>query len=480
MPYEQNNALETDLYQVAMAEAYAIGGESGRTAVFELFVRNLPPHRNYLLAAGQELALEYLEGLHFTEGQIDYLAKHAQFQGTQHEGFRDMLRNFTFTGNVWAVPEGMPVFANEPIMTVSAPLAQANFVETYLLSVINSQTMWASKASRIADAAAPAVVTDFGTRRIDPDAAVKAARAAYIAGFIGTSNVEAGMRFGIPVFGTMAHSFVMSGDSMGPITELERFRKFAGVYPSHATLLIDTYKIEEGIHNALKVAKEMRARGIQLNGIRIDSGDIAFWSDYAHKMFKSEGLPIKVTASNDLDEYEITKLTQKGAKVDIYGVGTMFAMANSDAPKGTGGVYKVAEVEVNSVMQGRMKKSDEKSTYPWSKQVYYYLDAEGRRAYDEITLSSEERPDGIPLLRQVMRDGRRTAHATTIAESRSLADTEKGRLRASLRGIADAAEPQRVVVSDRLQGAQAEAVRSIMDETLSNGRNANNKRTKTS
>ncbi len=430
---EKNHALETDMYQLTMMAANELAGKSNELSTFDLFVRRIPESRNYLLSCGLEEALNYLKNLRFTEEQISYLKSLPAFQGEQHERFFEKLRNFRFTGDVWAVKEGTPIFSNEPLLIVRAPTFEAQLVETYLLNIIGSRTMFASKASRIVDNSRfYSQAMEFGTRRShDPEAAIACARAAYIAGFVATSNLEAGKRYGIPVSGTMAHAFVM-----GFASELDAFRAYSNAFPKNTVLLVDTYDIEQGIRNAITVAKEMESRGERLLGIRIDSGDLAHFSRLARNILNENGLGyVKIVISNDLDEIKITDIRSKGGIADMLGIGTMVATSN-DAPH-LGVVYKLSEQETKSgEMQPRIKISEGKITLPGLKQVYRFYGRDGRAYMDEICLSGiEERKSGTPLLEKVMEGGNIIVKMPTLEEIKIHAESERKKLPDTLRGL---------------------------------------------
>lgn len=438
----ESNALKTDLYQLTMIAGYEAEGKNQQLATFELFVRKLPQSRNYLLASGINEALQALIEMRFTEKQIDYVKSLPSFKHAP-ASFFDTLRKFKFDGDVWAVKEGTPVFGNEPMLAVRAPLCQSQLLETYLLNVVGASTMFASKASRIVDAAAPAGVMEFGTRRShNPEAAIACARAAYIAGCIGTSNVEAGFRHGVPLMGTMAHSFVMSFDS-----ELDAFRAYARTFPKNSVFLVDTYDIEQGIKNAITVAKEMEKAGNRLFGIRIDSDDLAKWSKIARVMMDKEGLQyVGVTLSNDLDENSITQLRSNGARFESVGVGTMLA-TSKDAPN-LGVVYKLCEIEVNGQMEPRIKVSEGKTTLPGLKQVYRFMGEDGKFSHDEICLANEQRAGAEPLLSKVVENGKLTASLPSLEQLRNYTREQKDRIPANMRGLLQ--EAYSVVPSNKL------------------------------
>jgi nicotinate phosphoribosyltransferase len=399
-----NVALLTDLYELAMADSYLRHGMNDR-ATFALFVRSLPSGRSFLISAGLDTALAYLEALQFEDEAIRYLRS----LGFLSNEFLEYLRGFRFTGDVRAIPEGEVFLPPEPLLEVTGPRIEAQIVETFLLNTLNFQVMVASKAARAVLAARGRGVVDFSPRRDHGvDAALKAARAAYIAGCTGTSNVLAGMLYGIPVVGTMAHSYIMSFTD-----ELEAFRAFARDFPTNSVLLIDTYDTRQGIANAIIVGHEMAARGARLRGVRIDSGDLVAQSRAVRQALDAAGFrEVQILLSGDLNEYRITELLAQGAAVDAFGVGTELG-TSADAPS-IGGVYKLVEDEKGY----RIKLSTGKATLPGRKQVWRRIDAEGAPDRDLITLMDEPGPPGtIPLLRDVMRAGRRLS-SESLAEIR--------------------------------------------------------------
>lgn len=390
----RNAAMLTDLYELTMAASYFAHGMNG-PATFELFIRQLPAERNFLAAAGLDDALDYLETFRFDRDGLAYLASLGLFD----DALIDYLRDFRFTGDVWAVAEGEAVFGQEPLLRVTAPLIEAQFVETFLLNCISFQTMVASKAARVVVAAQGRSFVDFSPRRDHgADAALKAARAAYVGGAAATSNVLAGQMYGIPLSGTMAHSYVMSFEH-----EIDAFRQYAADYPGQATLLLDTYDTIAGAKNAAIVGRELAGRGETLHGVRLDSGDFAALSKEVRAILDEAGLPsTQIFASGDLDEHRIRALLADGAPIDAFGVGTQLG-TSADAPA-LGAVYKLAE----DVRGPRMKWSEGKRTLPGTKQVYR-VERNGVFEYDTIALASEEGVEGRPLLGQVMRAGERLA-----------------------------------------------------------------------
>ncbi|MDX2032853.1 MAG: nicotinate phosphoribosyltransferase [Blastocatellia bacterium] len=388
----RSSGLATDLYQLTMGAAYFASGR-GERASFEMFVRRLPEERSYLLVAGVEQALGYLEGLSFSGEEIEYLRGLPVFSGVSGDYF-EYLREFRFTGEVWGMPEGTVAFGGEPLLRVTAPLIEAQLVETFLLATINFQTMIATKASRVVEAAAGRGVIEFGARRCHGfGAAVAAARAAYVGGCIGTSNVEAGRMYDIPVFGTAAHSFTMAFEH-----EIDAFRAYTRVFPESTTLLLDTYDV---IH-AARLATEF---GPALRGVRLDSGDLVAQSREVRAILDAAGMEgTRILASGDLNEYLIERMVADGARIDSFGVGTELSTSR-DAPA-LSGVYKLVEVESDGHIEPKMKLSREKATYPHRKQVWRERDEAGRFVGDVIGMAGETGLPGDPLLVPVMREGR--------------------------------------------------------------------------
>ena len=390
---EHYSALLTDLYELTMAAAY-FENKLVANATFELFVRSLPAERGFLLAAGLEQALDYLESLRFEEDDIVYLRQQAVFQHIGSEFF-DYLRNFRFSGEVWAMPEGTPVFGEEPFLRVTAPIIEAQIVETFLLSILTFQTMIGSKAARVVRAARGRRIIEFGSRRAHgPDAGVLVARAAYIGGCAGTSNVEAGRRYGIPIFGTLAHSFIMAYAD-----ETEAFQKFHQLFPERAVLLVDTY-------DTLAAVDKIIQNHLHPSAIRLDSGDLVELSRQARRRLDEAGLQdTKIFASGDLDEYAIADLLNRGAEIDAFGVGTALA-TSKDAPA-LGGVYKLVDLESDGNIVYRAKLSEEKQTYPGRKQVFRSRDSDGVFRGDTVACETEAFPGDDALLSCVMRNGSR-------------------------------------------------------------------------
>jgi len=390
---EQTMALLTDLYELTMAQSY-LRGKRNELSTFDLFVRHLPAGRGFLVSAGLDTVLTYLERLRFSDDAIAYLRTLNLFD----EAFLGYLQRFEFTGDVTAMPEGEVVFPPEPLLEVTAPRIEAQIIETFLLNQINFQTMVASKAARVVLSAHGRPVVDFSPRRDHgADAAMKVARCSYLAGCAGTSNVLAGIAYGISVSGTMAHSYVMSFDD-----ELEAFRTYARHFPEHCLLLIDTYNTVEGARRAVTVAAELRARGHRLRGVRLDSGDLAALSHTVRRILDDAGFPdVQILASGDLNEDKIRDLLDSDAPVDMFGVGTEMGVSY-DAPA-LAGVYKLVE----DTRGYRIKRSTGKVTLPGRKQVWR-VTRDGRMIEDVIALHDEAAPPGAQsLLAGVMRGGTR-------------------------------------------------------------------------
>jgi len=404
---ETNMGLLTDFYELTMCASY-FEDKRNEAATFDLFIRKLPPQRSYFIFAGLEQVLFYLEKVKFTEEQINYLRKQKL-----NEEFLKYLRTFKFTGEVWAVPEGTIVFPDEPLIRVTAPMVEAQLVETFILNTVNLQTMLATKASRVIYAAQGRSVIEFGLRRTQgTDAGMKAARCSYLAGAEGTSNVLAGMTYGIPVFGTMAHSYVMSFDH-----EIDAFRTFARAFPHNSTLLIDTYDSLEGAENAAVVAKELEKQGNRLDAVRLDSGDLLTLSKKVRQILNSHGLQhVKIFASGDLDEYAIRDLLKNDAKIDAFGVGTRMS-TSFDRPY-VDVVYKLSGMVERGTFVPTMKLSTGKITLPGKKQIFRQTDKNGKYVRDIISLENEK-VAGEPLLIRVMERGRNVYETQKLAEIRT-------------------------------------------------------------
>jgi len=409
-----NRALLTDLYELTMAAGYFEHRIQCR-GTFELFVRQLPPERSYLVAAGLDSALGYLENLRFTEDDVRFLRSLEAFRPVS-EAFFDYLRAFRFTGDVRAVEEGTLIFGAEPILQVTAPVAEAQLVETYLLSVINYETLVASKAARVVQVAGGRPVWEFGTRRAHgPQAGVRAARAAYVGGCVGTSNVLAGYLFGVPLAGTAAHSWTQ----VFP-TERESFEALLETFPETGILLIDTYDPLVGAETAAEVASRL---GRRLPAVRLDSGELLEKSQLVRDILDRHGLTeTKILASGDLNEYRVEELVLKGAPIDVFGVGTDLATSR-DVPS-LGVVYKLVETEQDGRVEYTAKFSEQKAHWPGRKQVFRFsrqiASGEGSEFHhDLVARATEEYPDATPLLKLVMKNGRRLAPRPSLAEARA-------------------------------------------------------------
>ncbi|MEX1055072.1 MAG: nicotinate phosphoribosyltransferase [Rhodothermales bacterium] len=434
-----NSALFTDLYQLTMLQAYHREG-MGEPAVFDLFIRRLG-RRNFVLACGLDTVLDYLEELHFSEESLAFLASTGKFDSS----FLAYLEGFRFSGSVYAVREGTPIFPDEPILEVVAPIAEAQLVETFLLNQITFQTNVATKASLVRLAAGERTVADFGMRRMHgADAALKAARAFHIAGLDSTSNVLAGQVYGIPTTGTMAHSYIEAHGS-----EEDAFRAFASFYDD-AVLLVDTYDTLEGIRKIARLAKEGGAE-FRIGGVRLDSGDLAELARESRRILDAEGLQhVRILASGSLDEHEISRLLEGGAPIDGFGVGTRMGTI-ADQPY-LDSVYKLSAY----AGKPRMKLSTEKSTLPGRKQIYRSYQA-GIATHDVIS-TADERLEGRPLLETVMESGTRMETSRfSLDEIRDYSREELSVLPSRLLSLVPDDRPYEVRLS--------EGLKQLLDET---------------
>ena len=429
---DETAPLLTDLYELTMLRSYFEEGLEGR-AVFSLFVRRLPEARNFLLACGLDDILHYLERLSFTEAALHELERLDRFP----PDFLDRLSRLRFTGDVWAMPEGTPFFAGEPLLEVCAPLPEAQLVETFLLNTVHLATLIASKAARVALAAAGRQVVDFGLRRAQgADAGLKGARAMYVAGIDATSNVLAGRAYGIPLAGTMAHSFIQTHPD-----ELSAFRAVVRLYPS-TILLVDTFDTLQGVENVIRLAKELGVH-FQVRGIRLDSGDLLELSKAARTRLDQAGLSkVEIFASSELDEHEIERLVSNGAPIQGFGVGTAMGVS-ADAPS-LDVAYKLVSYEGET----RVKLSRGKEVLPGQKQVFRIED-NGVAARDVLACFGEALP-GRPLLSPVMRAGRRLSPPEPLDRVRARARDEIARLPAALRQLSRAEPPYPVEPSAAL------------------------------
>ncbi|MBI2657940.1 nicotinate phosphoribosyltransferase [Candidatus Woesearchaeota archaeon] len=439
MVNERDFALFTDLYELTMCASYFDNSING-IATFDLFIRQLPENRSYFIAAGMEDALNYLKKLKFTDDHIKFLKSKNIFKGD----FLGYLKNFKFTGDVFAMPEGTVFFPNEPVLSVTAPIMEAQLAETFLLNTINLQTTIATKASRVVYAAKQRPVVDFSLRRTQgTDAGMKAARASYIAGCAGTSNVLAGMKHGIPIYGTMAHSFVMAFEK-----EEKSFEAYSGTFPDSSTFLVDTYDTLKGVGKAAVIAKKLEMNDHRLKAIRLDSGNLASLSKSARKILDKNGLDyVQVFASGSLDEYKVEELLEKGAMIGSFGVGTAMGVSK-DAPY-SDVVYKLVELSDHGKLLPTMKLSKDKVTYPGKKQVYRVADKDGNYQEDILCLR-DEKIKGIPLLQKVMEKGKVMGKIPSLEEIRKNAMHNLSKLPDKYKKLENAAKYS-VEVSQGLQ-----------------------------
>jgi nicotinate phosphoribosyltransferase len=425
------NALLTDLYELTMAAGYHDSGKAQQKATFELSIRRLPQHRNFVLSAGLPQVVDYLQNLRFTEPEIAYLQSLPQFANVS-QAFFDYLRDFRFTGDLFAVPEGTPLFAGEPIAIVRAPIIEAQIPETYLLSAFTFPTLIASKAARCADAAAGRPVVEFGTRRAHtPEAGTIGARAAYLGGCAGTSNTLAGLTYHIPVMGTAAHSWIMSF-----ACEEGAFKKLRNVLGPATVQLIDTYDPIQGARNAVKA-------GGPIWGVRLDSGDFDTLSRQVRAILDEGGMhDARIMVSGDLDEYRIRDLVAAGAPIDSFGVGTQLA-TSADAPH-MSAIYKVVEVEICGIKRYAAKYSTDKGSLPGAKQIF-------REKARDILARSGECGNGEALLRPILIGGRLIEPLPTLEQARQRAAESIALLPPELRALEPAAEPWPVIHSRELR-----------------------------
>ncbi len=394
-PTQETLGINTDLYELTMAAAYFEAGRMADRGTFELFTRRLPQTRSFLMAAGLEQALHFIQNVRFTESTLQYIKQLDLFKSI-NSAFFDYLRNFRFSGDIHALPEGTIFFSTEPIVQVTAPIIEAQLLETYLMSSLNFQSMVASKAARMSLSAKGKRIVDFGSRRAHgPQAGVLAARAAFIGGCVGTSNVLAGYEMGIPVFGTMAHSFVQFFDQ-----EIEAFQRFWDVFGENSTLLVDTYDTLAGVQKGLDLGEKIQA-------VRLDSGDLLSLAFKTRELLDRQGRPeVQIVASGNLNEEKIHSFILEDAPIDAYGVGTDLVVS-ADAPT-CDLVYKLVEVIIEGKARPRIKTSEGKETLPYRKQIYRRIGKEGFCG-DLLSRSAERVPQDpsglVPLLRQYVRNG---------------------------------------------------------------------------
>lgn len=414
------SALLTDLYEFTMAQAYLEQGMTG-PAVFEFFVRKLPANRNFMITAGLEQVLSYLADLHVTQEELVWLDRSGRFSS----GFLHYLETLRFTGDVDAMAEGTAFFPHEPILRVTAPLPQAQLVESRVMNLLNFQTMVASKAARSVLVAGGKPLIDFGLRRAHgAEAGLLAARASYLSGFAGTATVLAGKVFGIPLYGTMAHSFVQAHED-----ELLAFEHFARAHPENVVILIDTYDTEAAAQKVVSLASKLSARGISVKGVRLDSGDLADHARQVRCILDKGGLSqTQILASGNLDEYRLRDLVKHDVPIDSFAVGTAMT-TSSDAPS-LDCAYKLQEYAGRPTR----KRSEGKATWPGRKQVYRYLTPDARLSHDIVTTDRDRRP-GELLLRSVMKEGRRLESAPDLGETRQYAAAQLRQLPEWLRAL---------------------------------------------
>lgn len=438
----QSSPLLTDLYQLTMLQAYFDEGMN-EIAVFEFFVRDLPPQRNFLMAAGLEQVLQFLENLHFTPEELNWLAGCGRF----NTDFIDFLKTLRFTGDVHAMPEGTLFFPHQPILRITAPITQAQLVESRIINLLHFQTLIASKAARSVLVAHGKLLVDFGLRRAHgAEAGMLAARAGYLAGYSGTATVLAGAQFGIPLYGTMAHSYIQAHAN-----ETAAFERFARSQPTNTVLLIDTYDTETAAEKVVKLAPRLQQQGIHIKSVRLDSGNL---SEHAHKVraiLDQGGLSeIGIFCSGNLDEHEIARLLAQGAPIDGFGVGTRLD-TSADAPY-LDCAYKLVEY----ASQPRRKRSEGKATWPGRKQVYRIHAADGSLDHDILTLENDVQT-GTPLIQPFMLSGKRMAAPEPLEESRHRAAAELARLPEYLKQLETAQRPYTAEIAPALRQL-AEAV----------------------
>jgi nicotinate phosphoribosyltransferase len=439
-PAMRSTVLLTDLYELTMLQAYFAEQMNG-TAVFELFVRKLPPHRNFLVAAGLAQVVEYLADLRLTPDELSWLESTGRFT----QAFLDSLPELRFSGDMDAMPEGTVFFADEPVLRIVAPLREAQLVESRTMNLVHYETLVASKAARSVLAAPRRLLVDFGFRRAHgAEAGLLSARASYLAGFAGTATVEAGRQFDIPIYGTMAHSYVQAHDD-----EMAAFECFVRAQPDNAVLLIDTYDTERAAHKVVELATRLAPRGLSIKGVRIDSGDLG---EHAHRIrgiLDAAGhSAITIFASGNLDEYRLRDLIAQRAPIDGFGVGTRMNTA-ADAPY-LDCAYKLQEYEGRP----RRKRSEGKATWPGRKQVYRHYAIDGRFDMDTLTLARESGA-GAALLVPIMRRGKLLAPLPTLAASREHAGRQFAGLPERMRSL-DAADPYPVEITTALRALAAE------------------------
>ncbi|MDX1411536.1 MAG: nicotinate phosphoribosyltransferase [Nitrospirales bacterium] len=420
----RSNMLLTDLYQLTMLQGYMEQGME-ETAVFEFFVRKMPKQRGFFMAAGLEQLVEFLEGVHFTPSELDWIDKSGLFS----KSFVDYLGRLSFSGDLHAMPEGTVFFTNEPIARVTAPLPQAQLVETRLINLLQFQTLVASKAARSVLVGEGKTLVDFGLRRAHgAEAGLLAARASYLAGFAGSATVLAEPLFGVPVFGTMAHSFIQAHS-----VETLAFEHFAQAQPNNVILLIDTYDTEEGARKVVGLAPRLKEKGITVKGVRLDSGDLTDHAFKVRRILDEGGLHnAQITASGNLDEYAIQAMVAAKAPIDLLAVGTKMTVS-ADVPY-LDCAYKLQEYAGRACR----KKSEGKATWPGRKQVFRQFNQDGRIDFDVLT-TADDQQEGEALIQPVMESGKRIGSPRTLTQSREHARLQMTRLPEPLRQLREGA-----------------------------------------
>jgi len=444
-------ALTTDLYELTMAASYFEHGLNGQ-ATFSLFIRAYPPHRNFFVAAGLADLVEYLESFQFTSSDLDYLHSTKLFK----DDFLDYLRTVRFTGRLMALPEGTIFFADEPILEIDGSLLEAQLLESVVINIINLQTMIATKAARVVQAAGGRRVVDFSLRRTQGiEAGLKVARSCYLAGYAGSSNVLAGKLYGVPVVGTMAHSYVAAYER-----EIEAYRAFVQSFPANAVLLIDTYDTVEGAHKAVKVGREMKERGQRLRGVRLDSGDLVTLSHEVRRVLDEGGFQeALIFASGGFDEYKVSEVLKAGAAIDSFGVGTKVGVS-ADAPY-LDISYKLVMIEGRPVM----KLSKGKKTLVGPKQIHRLSDSGGRFHEDILSLREEDVAGGEPLLRRIMDQGLRAAPVEALTDIRDRFQAQLKRLPRNMNDL-EASVRYPVRLSEGLSSLQERVEQRIEEREL--------------
>lgn len=441
-----SDLLLTDLYELNMLQAYLDAGMTD-TAVFELFVRKLPPTRGFLVAAGLEQLVDFLETAAVTPAEMDWLKETGRFGRT----VLDYLEDFRFIGDVHAVPEGTIVFPDEPIVRITAPLPQAQLLESRIINLLHFQTVIASKAARMVLAAPGKTLVDFGLRRAHgAEAGLLAARASYITGFAGTATTPAERLFGIPIYGTMAHSFIQAHDD-----ETAAFEAFAKSRPDNVVLLLDTYDTEAAASKVVSLAPRLQGQGITIRGVRLDSGDLAGHAHRVRRILNDGGLnDVMIFASGGLDEWSLERLIADGAPIDGFGIGT--SLTTSEDAAALDCAYKLQDY----AGRPRRKRSEGKATWPGRKQIFRRYDDEGTMAKDIVALDSETH-EGTPLVRPVLRDGQRVSHFPSIEAIRTHVTAELASLPARMRRL-DPSSPYPVEISDALRELATETDRGAL------------------